>query len=344
MNEREPNPGKHTVKYFIIFLVASGIASLFLIFLDRPDWRLLLSAYFYTFAFWLGNHRFYEFAVKKYPGFHEVRKRLAITILFILVYTLVVCLFWEGLVFQYQITFRKFIGIYIFSVLITVLISAINGAISYFELFKKSIEEKEAIKRSQIETELNVLTSQVNPHFLFNSLNTLMSLIPENSDLAVQFTQKLSEVYRYSLQGNRKDLVTLQEEIDMMEKYVFLMKIRFGENLAVYREIPNQALEFKLPVLTLQLIIENAVKHNVVSSARPLAIRIAYRDEAIEIRNNRNPKQEREPGTGTGLENIRKRYALYTDREIRITSSPDDFAIEIPLIRVLEYEGTDHRR
>lgn len=344
MNELEQVTGKHKGKYILIFIVASAIASLFFIFLDDPDWRWILSAYFYTFALWEGNHRFSIYAIKKYPGFEEVRKRLAITILFIFVYTLLICLIWEGLLFQYQITLRKFGGIYIFSVMITVLISAIIGAISYFDLFRRSIEEKEAIKRSQMESELNLLTSQVNPHFLFNSLNTLISLIPEDGKLAIRFTQKLSEVYRYSLQGKKKDLVTLEEELSMMESYIFLMKIRYGDNLIVHRNIPPSALQFKLPVLTLQLVIENAIKHNVISLSKPLTISISVRDDLIEIRNNKNQKQSEEPGTGTGLENIKKRYTLYTEKDFYIRNETEFFVIGIPLIQVLQYEGTDHRR
>jgi LytS/YehU family sensor histidine kinase len=226
---------------------------------------------------------------------------------------------------------------------VTVLISSLNAAVGFFNLFKKSIREREAIKRSQVETELNVLSSQVNPHFLFNSLNTLMSIIPENPDLAIAFTQNLSDVYRYSLQGRKRDLVTLEEELTMAGSYIFLMRIRYGENLIVEKNVPQKYKSMRLPVLSLQLIIENAVKHNVISQQKPLTIRMRAIDHFFEIWNNKNRKQDNEPGTGTGLENIRRRYALFTDQELIIEDKENYFSIKIPLMEVMKYEGTDHR-
>jgi LytS/YehU family sensor histidine kinase len=342
MRRIENNTGRNKGMYVAIFIVATFIASLLFIFFDNPDWRWVLSAYFYTFAFWLGNYGFSIYLTGKLPRLKDARKRLFYSIIFVIIYTLFVVLIWEGIMFQYHISLRKFIAIYFFSVGVTVLISSLNAAVEFFNLFKKSIEEKEAIKRSQVETELNVLSSQVNPHFLFNSLNTLMSIIPENSDLAITFTQKLSDVYRYSLQGRKRDLVTLGEELKMAESYIFLMRIRYGQNLIVEEDIPEKYLSMKLPVLSLQLIIENAVKHNAVSMNKPLTIRMRAFGHFFEVWNNKNHKQEKEPGTGTGLDNIRRRYALYSDQELIVENDPNYFLIKIPLMEVLKYEGTDH--
>ncbi len=342
MSLEEEHIGSQKGRFVAIFLVATAIASLFFVFFDDPDWRLILSAYYYTFVLWEGNYRFFFFAIRRYPRFDQVKIRLGVTILFILIYSLVVSIVWEGIMFQFQITLRKFFAIYLFGVGVTALISSINGAASYFILFRQSIEEKEAIKRSNIESELNALTSQVNPHFLFNSLNALMSLIQENQELAIRFTQKLSDVYRYTLQGEKRDLVSLKEELVMVENYIFLMQIRFGENLKIRQEIPNEAMALKLPVLTLQLIIENAVKHNAVSRTKPLTIRISVDEHCLEVWNNRNIKKEGEPGTGTGLDNIRKRYALYTGDQVQVRDEKDFFSIRVPLIKVKQYEGADH--
>jgi LytS/YehU family sensor histidine kinase len=193
-----------------------------------------------------------------------------------------------------------------------------------------------------MDNEIKVLTSQVNPHFLFNSLNTLITLIPEDKETAIRFTQKLSDVYRYVLQGKNKDLISLEEEISFLENYIFLLKIRYGSNLIIEKKVEPEALLRQLPVLSSQLIIENAIKHNTISASKPLRIGITANQNWLTIVNNRNEKLVAEPGTGTGLENIRKRYALYSNDDIQVEDTREYFSVRIPLLKVARYESIDH--
>jgi two-component system LytT family sensor kinase len=333
--------GEPRKRFILVFAVASIIAAMLFIFSDK-GWKDVFVSYLFTFSFWYGNYYFFTYIDKKYPDLKDAGKKLLYTLLFVAVFTLVVCVVGGGIVYGFEDGFKAYLAMYLFAFFITILISAIHGSISYFHLFKASIEEKEAMKRVQMENELKVLTSQVNPHFLFNSLNTLMSLIPEDSDLAVKFTQKLSDVYRYVLQSRNQELTSLENELSFAENYIFLMKIRFGENLVINKNIVHEAYKKKIPVLSMQMLIENATKHNTISASKPLEITINANNGWLEISNNRNPKLQEGDGTGTGLENISKRYAYFSDKTILVEEKEDQFSVKLPLLEVDQYESIDH--
>ncbi len=216
------------------------------------------------------------------------------------------------------------------------MVASIYEASYFFEKWKKSIQLNEELKNQQIRTQFEVLQNQMSPHFLFNSLNTLTTLIAEDQKTAIDFTQTLSEVYRYILQNKERELVSLHEELEFCKSYVYLLKKRYPENLEVNFSVNSDYHEYHIAPLTLQMLIENAIKHNTVSKTEPLHIDI-YIDngQSVVVKNDLQVKKSLEKSTKTGLTNIRKRYAYLGNREINIIESKEHFMVAIPLIKLL---------
>lgn len=189
-------------------------------------------------------------------------------------------------------------------------------------------QEKEKM-RFQMET----LKSQVNPHFLFNSFNTLIGVIEEDQQTAVAYVEKLSDFYRDILTNREKDVVPLKKELEMVDNYYFLQMKRYRNNFRIRFNVADDLLEWLIPPLTLQLLIENALKHNVVSSAQPLTIKIETQEAEVIVSNNLQLKMVSEPSTGLGLSNIKTRIKLLTDREVTILKTTESFSVRIPLIK-----------
>jgi sensor histidine kinase YesM len=193
--------------------------------------------------------------------------------------------------------------------------------------------ENSRLKEENTHAQLALLRQQVNPHFLFNALNTLKSMVKTGDREAPDFIVHLSEVYRYLLQSNPRQQVTVREELDMLRSYAFLLKTRFGENFRLNIDLPEIVLATAIPPLTFQLLLENAIKHNVVSMDKPLAIEIFSPDEYhIAVRNNFQPKKSVEIGTGTGLGNIDQRYQLLAGKGIGVEKTEQYFTVILPLI------------
>lgn len=220
----------------------------------------------------------------------------------------------------------------VISVVITLLINAIILSFEFFEHWKKSLTEKEALKRDNITAEFESLKNQVNPHFLFNSLNTLSSIIEEDPKTATQFVQKLSSVYRYVLAQRDKETVSLAEELSFINSYVYLNKIRFGENLKVDILVDSVFRQKQIATLTLQLLMENAIKHNIVSRDKPLCIEIGVKQNRIYVRNNLQTKKIHTESNGIGLSNIISRYKYLSKEEVMVSSSNNYFEVSVPLI------------
>jgi LytS/YehU family sensor histidine kinase len=174
--------------------------------------------------------------------------------------------------------------------------------------WKKAVIEAEKFKRISIESQYATLVNQINPHFLFNSLNALVSLIPQSPDKAVEFVNKFSKIYRYVLDSKDKIVCELKDEIDFMDSYFFLQKIRFGENLIIEKRIDSKLLIQYIPPLSIQLLIENAIKHNEISKTNPLKISIYSSGQYLIVENNLQPIAIKNDSTGIGLKNLTDRY------------------------------------
>lgn len=189
------------------------------------------------------------------------------------------------------------------------------------------------LQKENLQSQFEVLKQQVNPHFLFNSLNVLSSLIKIDPDLAELFTEKLSKVYRYVLENKEKDLVTLNTELDFLTAYLFLIDIRFSGKIVVNIKIDKKYLEYLILPIAVQMIIENAIKHNTYSKAQPLKIEIFVdKKHQLNIINNLRARETKLISTGVGLENITRRYALISDRVPEFTKTEEQYIVRLPLL------------
>ena len=200
---------------------------------------------------------------------------------------------------------------------------------------KQTIEiENEKLRSESLQSQFESLKNQVSPHFLFNSLTALKILVEDSPSLAKQYISHLSQVLRYTLQSNRKQLVTLGEELEFTESYIFLLKMRYDSNLVVKTEIDDKLKDFRLPPLTIQTLVENAVKHNEISKEFPLLIRIQTTPNGyLQVTNKIQEKLTPEDGTGIGLTNLSKLYSLLGEYDIQIFKTDLEFKVEVPLIK-----------
>jgi LytS/YehU family sensor histidine kinase len=235
------------------------------------------------------------------------------------------------------------LGMGLISIMLCAAVLGVYETMFALSRWKSTLVETEKLRRENVQAQLDTLRSQVNPHFLFNSLNTLTSLVHDNPDLSVEFIQKLSRTYRYVLEIRDRELITLGEEMECVHAYLFLLNTRFGDNLKVNISIPGEAEKLYLAPLSLQLLIENAIKHNVVSNRKPLQIFIEVKDgDTLVVRNNLQKKEQEQAGTRSGLENIRNRYALLVKREIEVKESAEEFTVTLPLIKLEKYASGHH--
>lgn len=193
----------------------------------------------------------------------------------------------------------------------------------------------ERLARENLLAQLGALKNQVNPHFLFNSLSILSALVHRDADLAEQFIEQLARAYRYTLEQRDHDLVPLGAELAFIDTYAFLLRLRFADKFSLHLDVPEAARQrYRLAPLTLQLLVENAVKHNQMSTAQPLCIRIRQVGEELLVSNTlrRRPATHAPVSTGLGLANIRARYALLTSRPVEVRESDDEFTVSIPLL------------
>jgi DNA gyrase inhibitor GyrI len=189
------------------------------------------------------------------------------------------------------------------------------------------------LQEERMEFEYEHLKSQVNPHFLFNSLNTLTSLIEENKENAVEYTIKLSDLYRNMLAFKDKDLVLLQEEWEILNNYIYIQQSRFGKALVLEHQIPDEVMRKKKIIpMALQLLVENAIKHNIVSASQPLLINITANEEEIVVSNKISPKVSKEKSAGIGLQNISNRYKLLINRPIQYGIIGNHYVVKLPLL------------
>ncbi len=214
----------------------------------------------------------------------------------------------------------------------TIMIIAVYESIYFMNELKKSVEEKENLKRENLSAQLSALKTQVNPHFLFNNLNTLSAVIPEDPKLAIDFVQEMSKVYRHILEVKDEKSIPLHEELDVLKAYGFLMKTRFGNNLDIDINVPDEKLKQRIVPFSLQLLMENAIKHNIVSSEKPLRISVFAENGNLVVSNNLQMKNQVNESTGIGLDNIRNRYKLLGDKKVIVRESGENFTVSIPLL------------
>jgi len=218
-------------------------------------------------------------------------------------------------------------------ILISTMIQAIYEAIYYYVRLQKAVRDEEQAKQATVVAQLNALKNQAQPHFFFNTMNTLRDIIDQNSkEEAMDFVDQLSEVYRYILDTGNQDLIAIQKEIEFAKAYLHIQKERFGDNLLLNWNIAPQHMNHLIAPMTLQMLLENAIKHNVVSRSHPLTIDITLEEQKLVVSNLIKVKTSVLPSTKLGLQNIIKRYDLLSSDRPTIKNDGLQFEVTIPLI------------
>jgi len=221
-----------------------------------------------------------------------------------------------------------------FNFRINLFLHSINAIVIYNNAFNTAKLESEALKKENSLAQLESLKNQINPHFLFNSFNVLSSIIETDQKLAVKYVDQFSHIYRYLLNNQSSSLVSIAEEKSFIQSYFFLLKTRFQENLLYMLDLPGD--KDLIPPATLQLLIENAIKHNEISSKKPLEIHISREGDWIIVRNNKNKKISSTQSSGIGLENIKRRFLLLDRVVPEVWDEEDSFTVKIPVIKFEE--------
>ena len=220
----------------------------------------------------------------------------------------------------------------IIGVLVTLVLVTVQVSVHFFNRLKISLVEIEMHKKESLQAQLENLRNQINPHFLFNNLSVLSSLVYKDQDKAVDFIDQLSKVYRYVLENKEKELVDLKSELKFIESYCFLLKIRFGENIKFNFKVSTTESELFIAPMALQLLIENAIKHNEISEEMPLEVKIYIDGKYLIISNRIQLRKGFVESSKTGLKNIIARYGYFTKQSVIISDNDGDFTVKIPLL------------
>lgn len=224
------------------------------------------------------------------------------------------------------------IGNYIFSMLIAFVITLIFHLFYFYKALQDAKIKEQQIIASEKSARLTAVKDQLDPHFLFNSLNVLTSLIEENPEKAQDFTTGLAKIYRYILDQKEKEKISLREEINFAKSYINLLKMRFEESIIVKLDLKEIDKYYLVP-LSLQLILENAVKHNKISKNQPLQLHIFIEENQLVVENSFQPKPQLSNRKGVGLRNIKSRYQLLTQQKIKIEQLENVFRVYLPLLK-----------
>jgi LytS/YehU family sensor histidine kinase len=223
----------------------------------------------------------------------------------------------------------------VFGAILFVPLYSIYFSLQFLSQWQKTELEMERFQKESMRSQLSSLKNHLDPHFLFNNLNILSSLIDEDAVLSQEFLVRFAQVYRTMLLTKVEDLITLEEELEFISAYTFLIQTRFENNIQFIREIDEDAKYSMLPPLTIQLLIENAIKHNIITESRPLQIKIIATEDTLEVRNTLFEKPEDiKTKSGTGLKNITERYSYFTDSPVHFEKTATEYVATVPLLEI----------
>lgn len=301
--------------------------------------REIIISFIFSFGLTAVNSYYYDGMNIRYSWEKDPKKRLwigAIGALFLTIITFgvlryLVHFYFVGLSVS-EFLEKETLDSYVIAIVITIIASLFTHAFHFYRALQKKEVKKQKIIAGTASARFDALKNQLDPHFLFNSLNVLTSLIEEDPNQAQKFTTSLSKVYRYVLEQKNKDLVTVDEELNFARTYVRLLKMRFEDSIVF--DIPDKSSmpEARIVPLSLQLLLENAVKHNVVTASRPLHIKVSEEEGMLVVSNNLQEKQVVKKSSGVGLQNIKQRYEILTDRQVNIAKTASSFSVAIPML------------
>ncbi|MBZ4676788.1 MAG: histidine kinase [Anaerophaga sp.] len=284
-----------------------------------------------------GIFTFDSLVAKKYLWHEALFKRVAILLAFALVWMIIIGVFANMARFYFipEDEMRNkdafALGVTILVLFVTLYVSGIIAA-NYHSSLKYFILENEKLRQEKLRMDYFALQDQLNPHFLFNNLSTLMAIIPEDQGKALRFTENFTDVYRYVLKSSKLMFVTLREEVNFIKAYLALHKERLGNGFSFTIDVKEEKQDRVLPPLSLQYLVENVIKHNIATEDRPLVLSLTTRGARLMVTNNFQPKVSTY-STNTGLNNLRKRYEFFNlENQIEILNSGETFTVSIPLI------------
>jgi sensor histidine kinase YesM len=277
----------------------------------------------------------------RYPRYNQTFRRVFISmLLYVLISVITVIMIFllydRVSFFQYELNVWHMFWASISSAGACILAASFHEGVAFYEKWKRVTDEAEQLKKENLQTQLESLKAQVNPHFLFNSLNSLSSLISEDPNKAEKFLDEMCKVYRYLLRNNEEDLAPLWVEMQFIQSYYHLLKTRYGDSLYLEVDIPDELVWYRIPSLTLQMLVENAVKHNMMMKDQPLNIQITATAGPRLIVSNNLQRKKRISSNKVGLNNIVKKYKLLKQDDIIVQEDEKMFSIIVPLIKAEE--------
>lgn len=333
-------------KNFLQFILSNIALSLLVIALFMKGTLGSLSDFFFAFGWafaicitqWLGHGYIFHYLDKTIDWIEAPVKRALWGLFALIVYSsvsfyLIKYLFFYAATGRFPtITWVWLIGNVAVPVGISFIITLVFTAISFFNAWKKSTIKAQQLNTEMLTYKYEVLRNQINPHFLFNSFNVLSDLVYEDQQAAVNFIQQLSKLFRYVLDSRDKDLVPLSDEIDFVNSFAFLLTTRFQSKLSFDIQIDCRPDEYIVPV-SIQMLIENAVKHNEVSEAYPLSITIRKTNDYVEVINTLKIKYNKAERTQTGIKNLHQQFAFFTEKPLIIEKTDSTYVVRLPIIK-----------
>ncbi len=291
----------------------------------------------YTLSLWQGDRLIIAELRSRFPDYHQTLSRIIFQTIFVALFTIIAVIIIDRIlviyIFHRMPTFGGTAEDVILGLIISSLMLIIYESIYFFQKWRDNIFEAGELKRIQMQNRLDSLKTQVNPHFLFNSLNSLSLLIREDKKKAASFVQEMAYVYRYILQSNENDLSTLEKEIQFIRSYMFLQRIRFDNHITGQIDIPASFLNHQIPSLTLQSLVDKAIRHNIISVQKPLCISMFISPaNALIVSNNLQKKSALIKMQSSSLYNIRSRYEMHGQYDVKIEELPAEFKVTLPLI------------
>lgn len=333
----------------IVYILGSSAISVFLLvaFMHGAlsSWQNFFSGFFWAFSIsiaqWVGLEIVYQLIDRRISWIETPVKKVFVQVISFLTYSasafIIVQLanyyIWLGILPSES--WKSIIQSLPFTLLISLVLSLIFTAIGFFFAWKNAFLQAEKLKVEMLAYKYESLRNQINPHFLFNSLNVLSDLVYDDQAMAVKFIRQLSDLFRYVLDSRDKELVPLKDELEFIRSFTFLLKTRFEEKLKIDVDVQANPEEYIVP-MTLQLLIENAVKHNEVSEAFPLRISVRKVNDCLEVENNLQPKNVGDDSKKTGLKNITQQFAFFSEKPIKIITSDERYMVRVPILKSVE--------
>jgi two-component system LytT family sensor kinase len=290
-----------------------------------------------TVIIWEGNLRIDRWLNQKYSWIEAPKKRTLIhfiaAMLFTSIMLFILMAFFHRLTHpDDQIIDLRMRNLFLTAMFVASTILALDIGYQFFTAWRQSLIEVEKYKTESANAQLQNLKNQLNPHFLFNNLSVLSSLVYINQDKAIDFIHELSKVYRYVLDNKGAELVPLQEELDFLSHYIYLLKIRFESSISFEIQIEEAQKNAYLPPMCLQTLVENTIQHNEASQAKPLRVSIYTKGNVLMVENPIQPRSDKVESSQTGLKNIRSRYSFFTEEKMEVSNDGKYFKISLPLI------------